>query len=170
MKKCICRVVALSFLLGFVCAGNSAAGTLVIRMHDGSVMKLDTAKISSLTFSEGGQGGMQTGMPSSGMGDFGLSISCNWTSSESGSMAIQQYGSDVRATYPLKNGRIQGRMNGTALEGYWIQDSSGRRCSYPVDNSYYWGRIRLNFTSQSYSGSWGYCDDEPRSNWHGTRK
>ncbi|MGD0283064.1 MAG: hypothetical protein ABSB95_11955 [Dissulfurispiraceae bacterium] len=107
---------------------------------------------------------------SGGNGDSGLLLSGDWTSSEGDSMTIHQTGNDFRADYNLKNGRIIGKLNGNSVEGLWIQDSSSRRCSYAVDNSYYWGNTRLNFTSQNYSGNWGYCSDEPSYVWSGSKK
>jgi len=119
----------------------------------------DMLKVSSIT-------PMESDLPDT----VGISISGSWTSSEGGSLAIQQTDTEIQATFPVKNGRIMGKLNGNTMAGYWVQDSSGRRCSYQKDNSFYWGKIVLNFTPRSFSGYWGYCEDEPRSGWRGVRK
>jgi hypothetical protein len=162
MKKSFFKTCVYLAILSTSFVGLSYASMLMIRMKDGRVITLDTSKITSMSFEENGQSGEN--------GDFGPSYSGNWTSSEGGSMTINQEKTDFRARYAASNGRILGKMNGSSMEGYWVQDSSGKRCSSMVDNSYYWGRIRLNFTSQSYSGHWGYCDDEPRLTWSGAKK
>ena len=95
-------------------------------------------------------------------------ISGDWTSSEGGSMSINQNGPDVAATYNLKNGRVLGILSGRVLNGYWLQSSSDRRCSTAYDGSYYWGRVTLTFAGTSYSGHWSYCNDAPHSPWTGS--
>lgn len=95
-------------------------------------------------------------------------ISGDWTSSEGGSMSVNQNGVNISASYNLKNGRVLGVLSGSVLNGYWVQSSSDRRCSTAYDGSHYWGRVTLTFTDTSYSGYWSYCNDVPRSPWTGT--
>lgn len=71
-------------------------------------------------------------------------------------------------TYTQDNGKIRvTSIAGARMEGYWEEGSSDRQCA---DGRYY-GRIRWTFTARGFTGTWGYCDDEPtRGNWSGTRQ
>jgi hypothetical protein len=54
------------------------------------------------------------------------------------------------------------------MEGIWEQDSSGQKCR---DGRYY-GRFRLTFTSNGFTGLFGYCEEEPAApgGFQGTRR
>lgn len=76
------------------------------------------------------------------------------------------------ATYD-DGSRIRGTLAGRVLEGYWVQESSARRCETPYDGSFYWGRLRFEFSAdwRSFSGTWSYCGDQPTSSgWSGSRR
>jgi hypothetical protein len=85
-------------------------------------------------------------------------------------MTINQSGSDIIVSYTWQNGRIIGKLVGNVLAGNWIQGSSDQRCSYAKENSFYWGKLNITFSGNSYSGTWGYCDTEPKTDWKGKRK
>jgi hypothetical protein len=62
--------------------------------------------------------------------------------------------------------RVSG-ISGNVMEGTWTQTRSGRQCP----DGLYRGRFRFTFTSSGFSGSFGYCEDEPGAGvWNGTRR
>lgn len=105
-----------------------------------------------------------------GCGGSKMNIAGEWTSSEGGAMTIRQDGSKISGTYTMKGGIITGKLSGNVLDGYWIQNSSGKRCDSSRNDSYYWGVMQLIFTDQSYSGNYGWCEDKPTNPWNGNRK
>jgi len=92
-----------------------------------------------------------------------------WKSSE-GDISFQQQGNRISGSYPQDNGEIVGTMQHDTLHGYWIEDNSAQRCATPQNGRYFWGKIQLHFTGNSFSGQWGYCNDRPSKNWTGQRK
>lgn len=92
-----------------------------------------------------------------------------WESSE-GDIIFQQSDSDVSATYTQDSGVLEGKMSNNVLTGYWIEETSNRRCDTPRNGSYYWGRIVFVFEGSSFTGLWGYCEDQPKDSWTGNRK
>ena len=77
--------------------------------------------------------------------------------------------SPAGGTYEYSNGRMSNvRIEGPVMEGRWEQDSSGRKCP---DGRYH-GRFRLTFSENSFTGLFGYCDEEParRGGFQGTRR
>lgn len=93
-----------------------------------------------------------------------------WSSSE-GEISFAQQGSQVAGRYAAAdNGELTGHLYGDLLEGYWIEDNSAERCSSPKNGRYYWGRLRLQFQGDKFSGMWGYCEKELSKNWTGQRK
>ena len=98
-------------------------------------------------------------------------VAGNWTVNDDsfGSFAVTQSDSNVNMQYPKRSGRVIGQLRGNVFDGYWIQDFSGRHCSNSRDNSSFWGRIILTFNGDSYTGSWGYCDEAPGVGLHGNR-
>jgi len=144
--------------------GVSFGATMMINFDNGNVVTYDTSKIISITFSDSGTSGGWTERQS------GLQIEGLWATTE-GEMALQQNGRQVRGTYATKDGRVEGTLRGNTLEGYWTQSTSGRACSYQRDGRMYWGRIVYHFDgSSSFTGTWGYCDDNPANPWNGKRK
>ncbi|GAB6042355.1 hypothetical protein [Endothiovibrio diazotrophicus] len=92
-----------------------------------------------------------------------------WTTPR-GEMRLHLDGVQVDGRYNLHGGRLNGRMEGKELTGYWIQEHSEERCSRSVAGSPYWGRLHLTFDGDRFDGTWSYCDRTPdHSGWSGTR-
>lgn len=80
---------------------------------------------------------------------------------------------DGSGTYGSDNGRLMFQVQGDMLDGFWIEDGSARTCDAAKDGSDHWGRIFISFdeTFSSFSGAWGYCDDDAdQGTWSGTRQ
>ncbi|MBI4891473.1 MAG: hypothetical protein HY821_12675 [Acidobacteria bacterium] len=89
-----------------------------------------------------------------------------------GRMTLQQNGKTVEGRYTTDNGKILGVMNGSVLEGVWIEDGSAQRCSRPAaDGRYYWGHVRFWIQGSTFRGAWNYCDAPVAHDgeWNGTR-
>lgn len=56
------------------------------------------------------------------------------------------------------------------LIGFWVENSSGVRCSYARYGSYYWGRMQFDFDGVRFFGFWGYCEGRADHEWNGTRE
>ena len=55
--------------------------------------------------------------------------------------------------------------------GHWINSKQDTpRCLYPIDGSYHWGPVQLNFTTNTFSGKFGACDYPPGAGWSGSIK
>lgn len=96
-------------------------------------------------------------------------IAGTWTTSE-GELSLIQQGNQITGSYPTDHGEVTGILYGDLLEGYWIEDASSERCSAAKNGRYYWGRLRLQFQGDMFSGKWGYCENELSLNWTGKRK
>jgi hypothetical protein len=92
-----------------------------------------------------------------------------WATSE-GELTLTQQGNQITGSYPVDHGEVTGTLYGDLLEGYWIEDASDERCPSPKNGRYYWGRLRLQFQDDRFSGKWGYCEKELSLNWTGQRK
>lgn len=90
-----------------------------------------------------------------------------WNTSE-GTLTAGVQGSTFRGNYDNDNGRISGAVSGNVVDGYWGEDSSGKRCAIARLGTYYWGRIRWEFNNNGFTGRYSYCDDEFSGNWNGT--
>ena len=66
--------------------------------------------------------------------------------------------------------RLKGSPSGLFV-GLWIEPFTIRTCDTTVEKSPHWGRVVLKFgeTACSWTGKWGYCDDEPSHEWVGSR-
>lgn len=95
-------------------------------------------------------------------------ITGSYSTSE-GNMTLRQNGDRVSGRYTQDNGEITGVLNDMILDGFWIEDHSDRRCSNSKNGRYYWGRISYEFTENGFSGTWGYCNEEPSRKWTGKR-
>ena len=63
------------------------------------------------------------------------------------------------------------RSNRGNFIGHWINNKRDTpRCPYPIDGSYYWGPVQLNFTTNRFSGKFGACDYPPGASWTGQLK
>ncbi|GAB4339347.1 MAG: hypothetical protein Kow0089_12120 [Desulfobulbaceae bacterium] len=89
-----------------------------------------------------------------------------------GNMVIRREGDGVVGMYDSDNGRIFAKISGGVLEGYWVEDTSSRRCGTAMHNSNYWGRLHLEFSDDGrrFTGRWGYCDGPlDHADWKGER-
>ncbi len=107
--------------------------------------------------------------PGGDAGSEGLAGS--WTTTY-GSMTIAAVSNGiVRASYPYKDGRIEGRLDGAVLTGYWIEPSSSKTCASQKEGSYRWGRVEFRFAAgfTAFTGKWSYCDAAVSTAWTGTK-
>ncbi|WP_456322146.1 hypothetical protein [Hydrogenimonas sp.] len=88
-----------------------------------------------------------------------------WSKSDFGRIVFAQKGRKVKGSYDYKNGKIYGTLIGNVLNGYWVQSSSGQRCSTPKYGSYYWGGVRFVYKNGKLVGKWGYCDKKLSAPW-----
>lgn len=96
----------------------------------------------------------------------------SWTSTYGDRLLLLREGSVVQGEYDYDNGRVDFDIIGDrTLDGYWIEDGSDRACDVARNGSDHWGRLVLVFSDDfsSYSGTWGYCEDEPGGSWVGER-
>lgn len=141
----------------------SAQDTLTIIFKDGRQQVINYRDVLRIDFN------------SSGAADYSrppdreANIEGLWKSSE-GDVRFWQTGNQVTGSYnPKEHGELTGIITGNILSGFWIEDLSDRKCSYPKNGRYYWGKIRLVFDGNRFSGKWGYCDTEPGTAWTGSR-
>lgn len=93
-----------------------------------------------------------------------------WNSSE-GELQLVKQGSRVyRGTF--NGNELLGTRSGRGdFLGHWINSRQNTpRCSYPIKNSFYWGTVRLSFSSDRFRGTFGVCDFPPGANWNGSLK
>ncbi len=70
-------------------------------------------------------------------------------------------------SYAQDGGTIRvSAIRGAVMIGYWEEQHSDRQCR----NGRYYGRIRWTFTADGFTGTWGYCDEEPTRAWSGKRR
>ena len=96
----------------------------------------------------------------------------SWTSTYGDRLLLLREGSVVQGEYDYDNGRVNlDIVRDRTLDGYWIEDDSRRTCDFARNGSEHWGRLVLVFSDDftSYSGTWGYCEDEPGGSWVGER-
>ncbi len=89
----------------------------------------------------------------------GKGLRGSWTTEFGTTMVIEQ-NNPFRARFNLKDGRMVGTLQDGTMDGLWIQSSSKSKCPEEREGSFYWGKIRLTFSGNTYTGSWGYCDEE----------
>jgi len=92
-----------------------------------------------------------------------------WTTSE-GVLSVEVDGSNVRGSYDVDEGRIEGTLDGNVLSGYWGEAGSARKCDTERLGTYYWGRIEWTFGDGTFTGKWSYCEDEPSGSWTGGKR
>jgi len=93
-------------------------------------------------------------------------------SSNFGKVAIKKTsGSDYSGTYLNGAASLYGRRNNNnKFTGQWIRrDNASQRCDYPVDGSYNWGNVILQFTADGFSGLYGNCNNPPSNTWSGQK-
>lgn len=98
-----------------------------------------------------------------------VNIAGVWSSGE-GDIRFTQSLRQVKGAYPTDNGEIIGTMNGTVLEGYWIEDDASQRCDTPRNGRSFWGPLRFTFAGDTFEGLYGYCNGRPDQRWDGRRK
>lgn len=107
----------------------------------------------------------------SGRAFAGLHVEGDWNTSEGKMTVTRLPNDDIQVSYNQDRGRIIGSLEKTRFAGYWIEESSDRRCGSERDGSFYWGRVWFEFSADaaSFEGKWGYCEDNPNASWNGTR-
>jgi Zn-dependent protease with chaperone function len=87
-------------------------------------------------------------------------VSGAWDGGEAfGRMVLRLAGSTAGGNYEVNDGRIYGSFQDNVLTGAWTQETSNQRCSQPaLDGRYYWGKVLLRFTGNTFSGGWSYCE------------
>lgn len=90
-----------------------------------------------------------------------------WNTSE-GRLTAAVQNTTFSGNYDNDNGRVSGTVSGNVVDGYWGEDSSGKRCSVERLGTYYWGRIRWTFNNTGFTGQYSYCDDPYSGSWNGT--
>ncbi|TCK58179.1 hypothetical protein [Seleniivibrio woodruffii] len=142
MKKIF---MTLAIIFSVSCA---FAATMVITLTNGKVITISTDEIESISFNEG------YGSVSS------VNLTGNYINSGQPAYASQQ-GSNVVIDYNYaEHGKVIGKVKGKVLQGFWIEDASGVRCSSQKDGRYFWGKIVLEVQSNGdLYGKWGYCED-----------
>jgi len=101
-------------------------------------------------------------------GSRGASVAGRWSTSE-GAMTLNQSGPQVNGRYDQDNGVFVGVMQGTALDGYWVELCSAEGCPRPMNGRYHWGRIRFVCSGGRFRGEWGYCNSAFSGGWTGQR-
>jgi hypothetical protein len=119
--------------------------------------------------SGGGAVTVGDGEETAGREDAPLDVGASWQTTF-GQVTLEQDGTTVRGTYdPGQQGRLAGTFEGKVLKGYWSEMESIRECATERLGTRYWGRIRWTFSDGAFTGTYGYCEEEPTSSWTGTR-
>ena len=92
-----------------------------------------------------------------------------------GSTAVWSYGDGIGTVFiDGLAGVTSGR---SAYSGYWVQESSSRRCDTYREGAdgeptYHWGQFELTFVDAGFPARWyadiGFCDQEPVIRLNGT--
>jgi hypothetical protein len=97
----------------------------------------------------------------------------HWATAEFGEARFEERDGRVSGSYAWNGGQISGDANGNRLTGIWAQTTSGRRCNSQQLDSFYWGRMSLQLSTdgERWSGGWSYCDEADGSGggWNGKR-
>ena len=93
-----------------------------------------------------------------------------WNTSEGELQLTDKGAHNYSGTF--KGNKLYGtRSNRGNFIGHWINNKRDTpRCLYPIDGSYYWGPVQLNFTTNRFSGKFGACDYPPGASWTGQLK
>jgi len=73
---------------------------------------------------------------------------------------------NIKEDARIFDGKITHNIDSGAMiiNGYWSETHSNKACSTQKNNSQYWGKLELTFTSKkTIVGRWGYCN-EPAEN------
>jgi hypothetical protein len=89
-----------------------------------------------------------------------------------GDMSLSYNVDHYEGRYTYGGGRIDAKMNGDRLVGYWISPTGTERaCEEKKYGTEYYGRFEFTFSSSArFTGIWGYCNDPPgEGKWDGGR-
>ena len=79
-----------------------------------------------------------------------------------------------KGTYGKKGGRLYGVYDegDRTFRGFWDKPKAKKKCSRKKSGLSYWGKIefRLSSNEDSFTGVWGYCDNQPSRDWSGTKR
>jgi hypothetical protein len=101
--------------------------------------------------------------------DQALDLNGGWQT-DFGAVILWQDGSSIRGRYDEDEaGQIEGTLAGSVVTGFWGESMSDEECRTERLGTRYWGRIRWIFDDGTFTGVYGYCDDEPVWPWNGRR-
>ncbi len=93
-------------------------------------------------------------------------------------------GFQILGIYSKRDGSIRAQfVTNTEVEGFWAQNYSDVKCNREFYKpsltalwvlskppTQYWGSLKFSFKSDgSFTGVYGYCDEEPQRSWTGTK-
>lgn len=94
--------------------------------------------------------------------------------SSEGAVTFTELGDNVRGTYAVNNGRIEGLRKGRTLTGYWYQSTGDRTCKSVRGGTRHWGKLSFTFDASmnGWTGKWSHCDEALTKGtaWNGTAK
>lgn len=144
-----------NFLLALIIVLSATqvfAATMFINLKNGKVISLDTNAIESIVYGE----------EAVSIDSVDISGQYNYSGLPA---TLTQQGSNITINYDINDhGKVIGKLQGRTIQGFWIEDSSGMRCSTQKDGRFFWGKAVLELQSNGdLKGRWGYCDDIPTS-------
>jgi hypothetical protein len=93
-----------------------------------------------------------------------VSFAGAWATSDDtfNTMHLKQDGDHVTGPYDFREGRAEGTVKDSTLDGVWAQSGSSQECASQKLGSSFWGRLQLHHEADgSLKGVWGYCDEDP---------
>lgn len=100
----------------------------------------------------------------------GQQITGIWSSNK-GQIQLNGYGRNNFGGPYDNNGQLWGSLNGSSFDGHWVRTNDNRRpCHYPIQGSYNWGRVQLQFFGDRFTGQYGECNGYPNKIWTGNRQ
>ncbi len=83
-------------------------------------------------------------------------------------------GVTFKGTYGKKGGRVYGVYDDgdRTFRGFWDKPKAKKKCSRKKRGLIYWGKIEFQLSSNedSFTGVWGYCDNQPSRDLSGTER
>jgi len=76
------------------------------------------------------------------------------------------------AQYDQEDGVLHASaMTDTVLVGFWAEPASRQVCDVARFGTVHWGRLifEMNADDQGFSGTWEFCENDPRRTWTGSR-
>lgn len=136
----------------------------VVRYGDGSFLQLSNAVQVTVRWLPEAKGAG----PVTAEANTASDITGRWADSE-GPITITRRGAEVTGSYTFRDGRLTGAWHAPTATGYWLQNSSTRRCDVERLGTFYWGRYVLTLKGDRLEGHFGYCADTPNSPWSWSR-